>query len=242
MKSFKFNMFSALLIAFTWNSFATEMPALAKKNHCTNCHAIEVKMIGPSWMDVSRAYNNNGKTSTGKHVSEILRSKTAEEWLKQKISYGGAGTWGTVLMPSIDPSSNLQEKMDNLVAGIMGLSNGRTSSEIFIKMADSYRCTACHALNQQSIGPSWMDISSVYNNNGTTPYGVKVTDILKKKTAEEWLMLKVSHGGLGNWGGMLMPAMEYVVKPGSFDTAVKEDERYSDMQELVKFILDLAKK
>ena len=235
-------MFSTLMLAFTCTSFATEMPALAKKNHCTNCHAIEVKMIGPSWMDVSRAYNNNGKTSTGKRVSEILSSKTAEEWLKQKISFGGAGTWGTVLMPGIDPASTLEDKMDKLITDIMGLAKGKTSSEDFTKMANSYRCTSCHAMDQQSIGPSWMDISNVYNNNGTTPYGVKVSDILRKKTAEEWLMLKVSHGGLGNWGGMLMPAMEYVVKPGSFNTVVNEDERYSDMQELVRFILDLAKK
>ncbi|HZW85910.1 MAG TPA: hypothetical protein VFF41_00445, partial [Gallionella sp.] len=68
-----------------------EMPPLAKKNNCTACHAIDHKVVGPAWMDVSKAYNSNGTTTTGKKVADILKehnAKTPEEWLVQKVSKG----------------------------------------------------------------------------------------------------------------------------------------------------------
>lgn len=240
MKSVVINTLAIAALTFAGSTLATDMPELAKKNHCANCHAISIDMIGPSWMDVSNVYNNNGKTSIGKSASDILRRKSPEEWLKQKISYGGAGIWGTVLMPGVDPANKLDK--DKLIADMLALSKGG-AKEDFLKVSDANRCTACHALDQPGIGPSWMDISSIYNSNGTTSYGTKIPDILKQKTAEEWLMLKVSHGGTGNWGTvMMMPAMEYVLKPGSIGATLDEPTRDKDMKELVQFILGLAKK
>lgn len=231
---------AAMLLGIA-DALATEMPPLAKKYNCTNCHAIDVKMIGPSWMDISKAYNENGKTSIGIPISDILRSKTAEEWLKYKISHGGAGTWGTVLMPATDPNDTWQENMDKLVKDILGLSKGSTSKEGMLQLANYYRCSACHAMDSKLIGPSWMDISKFYNSNGTTPYGVKASDMLSSKTPEEMLNFRISHGGLGNWGVMLMPAMEYRIPTGAGDFKPSENQKHEDLIELVKFILNLAK-
>lgn len=239
MKSVFTNMVAAAALMFTGGVLAADMPPLAQKYNCTNCHSVDVKMIGPSWMDISKAYNSNGKTAIGTPVSELLRSKTAEEWLKYKISHGGAGNWGTVLMPATDPSDTWQANLDILVKDIMGLSKGSASKTDMLKMADKYHCTACHSIDKKVIGPSWMDISRAYNGNGATSYGVNVSDILRSKTPEEWLTLKISHGGMGAWGNMLMPAIEY---KGQSNTKQDDVKKHDDIMELVKFILGLAKK
>lgn len=241
MKSIVINVISAVTLLVTGSVWATSMPPLAKKYGCTNCHAFDVKMIGPSFMDISIAYNINGKTSNGTPVSAILGSKTAEEWLKQKISHGGAGIWGTVLMPATDPSDTSQASMDMLVKDILGLSEGSSSNDDMLNLANYYHCSACHSLDKPGIGPSWMDISKVYNSKGTTPYGVKVSDTLKSKTAEEWLILKISHGGLGNWGTMLMPPIEYRTRPGSTAAEHNEAGTAKDIRKLARIILGLAK-
>jgi len=242
MKSNIIKITAATVLMMAGHTLAADMPPLAQKYNCTNCHAIDVKMIGPSWMAISKAYNGKGKTGIRRPVSEILGSKTAEEWLKHKISHGGAGVWGTVLMPSIDPRGTWQKEMEVLIRQIMGLSKGSTSTDEMLKTMNKHQCVACHDMDKKVIGPSWMDISNFYNSNGTTPYGMKASDILESKTAQEWLMFKISHGGLGDWGSMLMPAMEYVVKPGSFDVAPDEEQRYKDMRELIDFIMGLAEK
>jgi len=231
----------AAMLLVAGSALAIDMHPLAKKYNCTNCHAIDVKMIGPSWMDISKAYNENGKTSIGIPISEILRSKTAEEWLKYKISHGGAGVWGTVLMPATDPGDTWQNNMDVLVKDILALSKGGNTKESIQLLAKHYRCSACHAMDSTLIGPSWMDISKYYNSNGTTPYGMKASDVLRSKTAEEMLNFRISHGGLGNWGVMLMPAMEYRIPTGSDDFKPSEAQKHDDIIELVKFIMDLAK-
>lgn len=242
MKSVVINMVTAAVLMVAGDTLAIDMPPLAQKYNCTNCHAIDVKMIGPSWMDISKAYNNNGKTSIGIPIADILSSKTAEEWLKYKISHGGAGTWGTVMMPATDPMDSWQENMGRLVKDILDLSKGGALKEDMLRLANYYRCSACHSLDSKLIGPSWMDISKFYNGNGTTPYGVKASDVLRSKTPEEMLNFRISHGGLGNWGVMLMPAMEYRIPTGSGDFKPDEAKKHEDLVELVKFIMSLAKK
>ncbi|MBI3221554.1 MAG: hypothetical protein HYZ46_00360 [Nitrosomonadales bacterium] len=239
MKSAFTNMVAAAVLMVTGSALAVDMPPLAQKYNCTNCHSVDVKMIGPSWMDISKAYNNNGKTAIGTPVSELLRSKTAEEWLKYKISHGGAGNWGTVLMPATDPSDRWQADLDLMVKDIMSLSKGGAAKGSLLKTADKYHCAACHAMDKKVIGPSWMDISKAYSSNGTTAYGVKVSDILGSKTPEEWLLQKISHGGMGAWGTMLMPAIEY---KGQADAKKDDVKKHDDIMELVKFIMGLAKK
>jgi cytochrome c len=59
--------------------------ALAKQNACLGCHAINKKIVGPSYQDVAKKYQGDNK---------------ALAYLKNKIRNGGAGAWGVVPMPA----------------------------------------------------------------------------------------------------------------------------------------------
>jgi cytochrome c551/c552 len=105
------------------NAMAADMPELAKKSGCTVCHAIDKKVVGPAWMDVSKAYNSNGATTTGKKVADILaehQAKTAAEWLTQKVAKGGTGNWGTAPMIANAPKVS-EADIKELVAFVLGL-------------------------------------------------------------------------------------------------------------------------
>jgi cytochrome c len=59
--------------------------ALAKQNACLGCHSIDKKIVGPSFQSVAQKYKNDS---------------SAQIFLKNKISKGGAGSWGVVPMPA----------------------------------------------------------------------------------------------------------------------------------------------
>jgi len=90
------------------NSFAADMPELAKKMNCTACHAIDKKIVGPAWMDVSKKYKGDAG---------------AAERLQVKVSKGGSGNWGTMPMPANDAAGTKQAEIKELVAFILGLAN-----------------------------------------------------------------------------------------------------------------------
>lgn len=58
---------------------------LASKNACMACHAVDRKMVGPSFQDVAKKYNGQ---------------KDAQAALAGSIKKGGAGKWGPVPMPA----------------------------------------------------------------------------------------------------------------------------------------------
>ncbi len=59
--------------------------ALAKKNNCLVCHAIDKKIVGPAWKEVAAKYRGDA---------------TAEAYLVNKIARGGSGVWGGMAMPA----------------------------------------------------------------------------------------------------------------------------------------------
>ena len=65
------------------NAFASA--ELAQKKNCMACHAVDAKLVGPSYKDVAAKYANQ---------------KDAVDQLSQKIIKGGAGVWGPVPMPA----------------------------------------------------------------------------------------------------------------------------------------------
>ena len=82
-------MKSAWILAATMASVAS-MPALAsadlaQKKNCMACHAIDRKVVGPSYKDVAAKYAGQ---------------KDAADKLAQKIQKGGVGVWGQVPMPA----------------------------------------------------------------------------------------------------------------------------------------------
>ena len=57
---------------------------LAQKKNCMACHAVEKKVVGPSYKDVAKKYA--GQAAAAK--------------LSTKIMKGGAGVWGAIPMPA----------------------------------------------------------------------------------------------------------------------------------------------
>ncbi|MES2484091.1 MAG: c-type cytochrome [Pseudomonadota bacterium] len=59
--------------------------ALATAKNCMACHAIDKKLVGPSYKDVAAKY---------------AKDKGAVDKLAAKIMKGGSGVWGPVPMPA----------------------------------------------------------------------------------------------------------------------------------------------
>src|SRR5687768_17722621 len=57
---------------------------LAKKHACFACHAVDKKLVGPSYKDVAGKYRGDAG---------------AEARLADKVKKGSQGTWGQVPMP-----------------------------------------------------------------------------------------------------------------------------------------------
>lgn len=58
---------------------------LAKKGNCLACHAVDKKVVGPSFKDVAAKYRGDAG---------------AEARLADKIAKGGGGVWGAMAMPA----------------------------------------------------------------------------------------------------------------------------------------------
>jgi cytochrome c len=59
--------------------------ALANTKNCMACHAVERKLVGPSYKEIAKKYAAN---------------KDAVELLAGKIVKGGSGVWGAIPMPA----------------------------------------------------------------------------------------------------------------------------------------------
>ena len=57
---------------------------LLKKSGCTACHAVDKKVVGPSYKEVAAKYRGDAK---------------APALLFEKVKKGGSGVWGPVPMP-----------------------------------------------------------------------------------------------------------------------------------------------
>jgi cytochrome c len=76
---------------------------LAKSKNCMACHAMDKKMVGPSYKDVAAKYKGQ---------------KGAEDKLVQKVLKGGSGTWGPVPMP---PNAVSDAEAHTLVKWVLSL-------------------------------------------------------------------------------------------------------------------------
>ena len=79
----------AVLVSFVLGSVFVATPALAdealaKKHNCTACHAIDKKVVGPSFRDVAAKYHDQ---------------QGVAQRLEEKVKNGGAGVWGNIPMP-----------------------------------------------------------------------------------------------------------------------------------------------
>jgi cytochrome c len=77
----------AVMVAVTAAPAAANEVALqlAQKNNCAACHAVDKKLVGPSWQDIGKKYAGDA---------------TAEAKLIAKAKKGGVGVWGQIPMPA----------------------------------------------------------------------------------------------------------------------------------------------
>lgn len=100
----------SLMIA-TGSCLAIEMPQAATEIGCPNCHAIDRKVVGPAWMEVSKRYR--GSRSDPAFVDKLVK----------KVSRGGSGNWGDVPMVANDPVGARRDKIVELVKFVLALSD-----------------------------------------------------------------------------------------------------------------------
>ncbi len=82
---------------------ATDASELAKSKNCLACHAVDKKLVGPSYNEVKAKYAKDPK---------------AVDKLAEKVMKGGSGVWGAIPMPANPQVS--QEEAKKLVTWILG--------------------------------------------------------------------------------------------------------------------------
>jgi cytochrome c len=70
---------------------AQNVDELLKKHACLSCHAVDKKLVGPSYKDVAAKYRGQAG---------------AEQSLAAKVKKGGQGVWGQIPMP---PNPNVPD-------------------------------------------------------------------------------------------------------------------------------------
>lgn len=78
--------------------------ALAKSKNCMACHAVDKKLVGPSYKDIAAKYAGNAQ---------------AAAMLATKIQKGGSGVWGAIPMPANPQVNDADAK--KLATWVLGL-------------------------------------------------------------------------------------------------------------------------
>jgi len=86
------SIIGAVIFAASFGVSAAEQPvssanamAIARSNACMGCHAIDRKLVGPSFQQVAEKYKADPQAGAK---------------LEKKVKNGGAGVWGSIPMPS----------------------------------------------------------------------------------------------------------------------------------------------
>ena len=100
-------MKSVLISALLATGIAASAPAfankdLATKSGCMACHAVDKKLVGPSYQDVAKKYKASD-----------------EAMLVDKVKKGGKGNWGQIPMPPNEGKVK-DEDVKTLVSWILG--------------------------------------------------------------------------------------------------------------------------
>ncbi len=83
---------AAAALTFSGVAAAQDAAKLAQEKACLACHAMDKKVVGPSYKEVA---------------AKDKSDKNAEANLAKKIRAGGVGVWGQVPMP---PNTTVSEK------------------------------------------------------------------------------------------------------------------------------------
>lgn len=77
-------IFAGLVTASLAHSYALASEVLATQNACMACHAVDEKVVGPSYKEIAKRYD--GHPDALKRVTENIKK-------------GGSGKWGEIPMP-----------------------------------------------------------------------------------------------------------------------------------------------
>ena len=99
MKAVYVALMAAAGVVMTGQALADE--ALAKAKNCMSCHAVDKKLVGPSYKDVAAKYKGDAG---------------AAEALAAKVKAGGKGVWGQIPMP---PNNVTEDEAKKLVAWVL---------------------------------------------------------------------------------------------------------------------------
>ena len=94
MKAVYIAMMAAAGVVMAGQAQADE--ALAKAKNCMSCHAVDKKLVGPSYKDVAAKYKGDAG---------------AAEALATKVKAGGKGVWGEIPMPPNNVSDDEAKKL-----------------------------------------------------------------------------------------------------------------------------------
>lgn len=95
---------AGLALTFSANAAdAEKAKALAQAKNCLACHAVDKKLVGPAYTEISKKYKGN---------------KGAEAVLIKKVINGGGGVWGTIPMP---PNPVKEDEAKLLVEWVLSL-------------------------------------------------------------------------------------------------------------------------
>jgi cytochrome c len=98
---------SALVGAFVSSARAADAPRgllIANSNACMGCHAVDRKLVGPSFQQIATKYKGDAQA-------------TAK--LARKVKDGGSGVWGMIPMPAHQSMSDadIRTVVDWVLAG-----------------------------------------------------------------------------------------------------------------------------
>jgi len=104
MKSIISCMIATISLTIAWPSLAADMPAFGKAK-CGACHAIDKKLMGPSYNDISAKYKGD---------------KDAASKIAENITKGGAFGWKLGNMPPKGIGANEAEikSISEYIAGL----------------------------------------------------------------------------------------------------------------------------
>ncbi|MBB5441809.1 MULTISPECIES: c-type cytochrome [unclassified Paraburkholderia] len=97
----------ALAGTMTWGARAAEAPRgqqVAAANACMGCHAVDRKLVGPSFQQIAAKYKGDAQAPTK---------------LARKVKDGGSGVWGMIPMPAHQSMSDadIRAVVDWVLAG-----------------------------------------------------------------------------------------------------------------------------
>jgi cytochrome c len=102
MKRVLFALVASITVAASITTPVFADQALATSKNCMACHAVDKKLVGPSYKDVAAKYSAD---------------KSAVDKLATKILKGGSGVWGAIPMPANPQVSDAEAK--TLAAWVM---------------------------------------------------------------------------------------------------------------------------